>query len=177
MNKLVRPCLVLATMLLTLIAASGVASAVTSADATQSPARPSVCVAVQTAQLLKAIDREAWLTRASRAAAVRDAIARGKSNCAPKPYGVRVEAVQGRDPVSGTLRISCRGGFELSPTSPPGAYFIRFGALTPDSATSVTRTARTATSYAIDYTIQQQTPAGGGLYLEGTCVSVQTLGS
>lgn len=65
----------------------------------------------------------------------------------------------------------------MSPTSPPGAYFIRFGALTPDSATSVTRTARTATSYEIDYTIQPQTPAGGGLYLEGTCVPVQTLGS
>lgn len=157
--------------------ATGVSTAATSTDSPQRPARPSVCVAVQTAQLLKAIDRKAWLTRASRAAAVTDAVALAKSNCVPKPYDVRVEAVQGRDPVSGTLRISCRGGFELSPTSPPGAYVIRFGALTPDSATSVTRTARTATSYEIDYTIQPQTPPGGGLYLEGTCVPAAAQGS
>lgn len=98
MNKFVRPCLVLATMLLTLVVATGVATAATSTDSPQRPARPSVCVAVQTAQLLRAIDRQTWLTRASRTAAVRNAITRAKSNCAPKPYDVRVEAVQGRDP-------------------------------------------------------------------------------
>ena len=177
MNKFVRPCLVLATMILTLLVATGVATAVSSTDFPQRPARPSLCVAVQTAQLLRAIDRQTWLPRASRAAAVGDAIARARSNCAPRPYDVRVEAVQGRDPVTGTLRISCREGFELSPTTPPGAYFIRFGALTTDSATSVTRTARTATSYEVDYTIQPQTPPGGGLYLEGTCVPVAADGS
>lgn len=177
MNKLVRFSIVLAAMLLTLPVMAGVATSAPMTDALQRPARPSVCVVVQTAQLLRAIDRQTWLTRASRTAAVRDAIARARSNCAPRPYDVRVEAVQGRDPVSGTLRISCRDGFELSPTTPAGAYFIRFGALTTDSATSVTRTARTATSYEIDYTIQPQTPPGGGLYLEGTCVPGRADGS
>lgn len=89
-------------------------------------------------------------------------------------YDVRVEAVKGRDPVSGTLRISCRQGFELSPVDPPGAYWISFGSLDPTAPgyTSVTRTARTPTSYEIHYRMSAELPAGAGIYLEGTCVPV-----
>jgi hypothetical protein len=138
----------------------------------QTLARQAACVAIETARLLKQVDHKTWRTRSARDAAMRESISQGRRNCAPATYDVRVEAVQGRDPVRGSLRISCRKGFELSPTSPPGAYIISFGALTPESSTSVTRTARTQTSYEIDYTIQPQTPAGGGIYLKGMCVPI-----
>jgi hypothetical protein len=89
-------------------------------------------------------------------------------------YAVRMEAVKGQDPESGTLRISCPTGYELSP--PTSEYFITFGAIAPDGyngpTSSVTRTLRTATSYEIDYTLDPEAPIGSGIYLVGTCVPV-----
>lgn len=172
MGKIVRCVVVLALALAVLVGATGYAGAepaMTGQPRLPGPVGP-VCVAVQTAKLLKDVDRQTWRTRAGREAAVRAAIAQAKADCVPSPYPVRVEAVQGRDPVTGTLRIACRSGYELSPADRPGDYVITFGALSPDSLVSVTRTARTANSYEVDYTIQPQTPRGGGMYLVGTCV-------
>lgn len=129
-----------------------------------------ICQAQKSAELLRAIDRGVWLSKPAREAALKAIPAQAKAVCAPAAYPVRVDARQGRDPVSGTLRISCRSGYVLSPAEPAGKYWIRFGALSPESSTSVTRTARTVTSYEVDYTILPSTPPGGGLYLEGTCV-------
>jgi hypothetical protein len=171
MNTFTRLGVVALTSCAALVGAGGIATATPAVEPLRPAAAPSVaCVAAQTVKLLKEVDRRTWRTREARTAAVRAALIQAKKTCAPAPYEVRAEAVQGRDPVSGTLRISCRDGFELSPTNPPGAYWISFGALTPESQASVTRTARTTRSYEIDYTIQLSTPPGGGLYLKGTCV-------
>jgi hypothetical protein len=176
MNRIARLCIVVVTTAVNVLGVVGVATAAPSMveDVGIAQAPSAACVIVQSAKLLRDVDRKVWQTRAARDSAVRSAIAQAKSRCLPGPYDVRAEAVQGRGPVTGTLRIACRNGFELSPTTPPGAYSISFGALTPESSTSVTRTARTATSYEIDYTIQPQTPSGGGLYLQGTCVPTRT---
>jgi hypothetical protein len=176
MGKIVRLVLISALALAALAGTAGYAGATATTTALSripDPVQPA-CVAVQRVRLLKDIDRQKWRTRAGRETAMRAAVAQAKANCAPSPYPVRVEAIQGRDPLHGTLRIDCRYGYELSPADRPGDYVITFGALTPDSIVNVTRTARTANSYELDYTIQLQTPRGGGIYLEGTCVPAAT---
>jgi hypothetical protein len=79
-------------------------------------------------------------------------------HCAP--YTVRVEALAGVAPVSGTLTVECRQGFVRG--------FTGFGALTPDTLAAVTRTVATPTSYTIDYTFVNTT--SGGIYLQAECL-------
>jgi hypothetical protein len=79
-------------------------------------------------------------------------------HCAP--YTVRVEAIAGVDPVSGTLTVECRRGFVRGVTS--------FGALTTDSLVAVTRTVATPSSYTVDYTMWNTT--SGGMYLQTECL-------
>lgn len=172
MGKIVRFVLILAVALGALAGtagSAGAASTVTALPRLPGSLQPA-CVAVQTAGLLQDVDRQSWRTRVRRDAAVRAALAQAKADCAPFPYPVRAEAVRGHDPLKGTLRIACKSGYELSPADQPGDYVITFGALTQESLVTVTRTARTASSYELDYTIQPQTPPRGGMYLEGTCV-------
>lgn len=165
MKPAMRRVLVAVVAALVMAGSSGTASAsVPAARVTD------VCQARQIAHELKKIKASVWVSATARRAAVDAAFAKARVACVQQPYPVRIEARQGRDATKGILRVACRPGYDLSPADPPGRYQLTFGALDQQSRVAVTQTERTSSSYEVDYEILPETPAGGGMFLEGTCV-------